>query len=65
VERYLKIKLDTDYRAMRRLVRTGWGALISGSVIEIQLDSDTPWPKWVRCRIERWANDSLLVSKCS
>jgi hypothetical protein len=61
----MKVQMDTDYQPARRLIRTGWGALISGSVIEVQLEGESLWPKWVRCRIERWSNDSLLVSKCS
>ena len=63
MERFVTIKLDTDYKAMSRRVRTSWGGLTIGSVIEVQLDGESLAPKWVRCRIERRMARGLLVSR--
>lgn len=61
MERFLKVKIDTDYSAVQRRVKASWGGLTSGSFVDVQIDE--AGTKWVRCRIERWMNDSLLVRK--
>ena len=63
MERFLTVKLDTDYLGATRRVRASWGGLTIGSLVDVQMQGDSITPQWVRCRIERWASGHLLVSR--
>ena len=65
MDRFLKVKLDTDYMGEKRRVRASWGGLTIGSLIDVELGGDSTTPKWVQCRIERWTSGYLLVSRAS
>ena len=63
MERLILVQLDTEYLPQTCRVRTSWGGLTMGSLIEVQFDGDSVAPKWVRCRIERRMSGRLLVSR--
>jgi hypothetical protein len=62
MERFLTVRLDSNYQPIKTRVRASWGGLTSGSLVDVELGST---PRWVRCRIERWIGGGLLVSRAS
>lgn len=63
MERFLTVKLNTDYLGTKRRVRASWGGLTAGSLVDVQFDADSTTAEWVQCRIERWTSGCLLVAR--
>lgn len=63
MERVVAVKFDTEYVREKRAVRSSWGGWTPGTEVEVQMTSETGYPRWVKARIERWVGRVLMVSR--